>query len=164
MVNYVNKSIFIVSFAVSLFSVKAEANKADFTKADFIDEAVVYQNAHYQTSSKEQVAAREDGEKSQGPSIYVGSPGKAERSPVNSIIIKAHRTKVFTPSRSASIIPGHERISLVPENEAPNDQNNEADDSETMSGEDGIFETIGYTREILRREIASPTPMFEEVG
>lgn len=162
MVDYRNKKIFALSFILSLFSLKAEA-----TQADFADEPVVYQNAHYHQVAKEQTAsAKEDGEPQQQVSIavYTGTPGKIEKSKVNCVVTKVHRTKVFTPTRGASVASGQERIKLALDN-APSDKNNETDNSEgTSENEGNIFETIGYTREILRHEIANPAGVFEEVG
>ena len=41
----------------------------------------------------------------------------------------------------------------------------ETDETQTTSeDEEGVFETIGYTREILGREIATPADIFVEVG
>ncbi len=152
---YENKKVIALSFTLSLFAMNAEAKKS----SDFDDEQpIVCQNINYHsastTNSKTAIEDRESSKTEQQipASFYAGGLSKATR---------VNRTKVVpTPYRGLTAVLKQEKNVLL--DSTPGD---ETDETQTTSeDEEGVFETIGYTREILGREIATPADIFVEVG
>jgi hypothetical protein len=159
---YKDKRVLVLSFILSLFSIKAEAGNS--VDSFYDQEPVVYQKA-YQVSLKEKSATREDGDQLQAPvALYIGGPNQAKESGTKiNIITKAHRTKVSTPLRGPSVVSNPETSIVL---DMPNNHDKETGESETTSenNEENVFEVVNYTRDILGQGVPTPDIFSEEIG
>lgn len=156
---YKDKKVVILNFIFSLFAINAMANN----HLNFDEEPIVYQNANFQSvannPSKAVIDASDRGGEQQLPVVVMIGP--EEERPQN-VITKAHRTKVFTPRIGPIAISGQEAKTIL-DNTLDNNQENESKELESTDGQgEEVFETIGYTRDILNRDVVSE--ILVEVG